>query len=276
MKLRTLATWALALAGVSCNKAEPTAAPQPSATPSASAPAPVASSPPPTPPAPPSAPDTIATSGGDLKITPLNHATLLLEWKGKAIYADPAPAAKYDNLPKADVILVTDIHGDHMSPPTIASLRQAKTTVVVPPAVQPSLPPEGIVVVKNGETKQVDGISVQAIPMYNLTRGPSEGKLYHDKGRGNGYVLTLGATRVYLSGDTECTPEMKALKNIDVAFVCMNLPYTMPPSEAAECVAAFHPKIVYPYHYRGSNLDEFKSALSDSKGTEIRIRNWYP
>jgi L-ascorbate metabolism protein UlaG (beta-lactamase superfamily) len=274
MKLRTLATWALALLGVSCSKTEPTAAPKASAAPSASAPAPVASAPPT--PSPPSAPDTIATSGGDLKITPLNHATLLFEWGGKAIYADPAPAAKYDKLPKADVILVTDIHGDHMSLPTIASLRKPETTIVVPPAVASNLPSERLVVVKNGETKQVGAFSVQGVPMYNLTRGPDAGLLFHDKGRGNGYVLTFGATRVYLSGDTECTPEMKALKNIDVAFVCMNLPYTMPPSEAAECVAAFHPKIVYPYHYRGSNLEEFKSALSDTKGTEIRIRNWYP
>jgi L-ascorbate metabolism protein UlaG (beta-lactamase superfamily) len=163
-----------------------------------------------------------------------------------------------------------------MSPPTVASLRKPDTNIVVPPAVQPNLPPEGIVVVKNGETKEVGGFSVEGVPMYNLQRGPSAGQLYHDKGRGNGYVLTFGATRVYLSGDTECTPEMKALKNIDVAFVCMNLPYTMPPSEAAECVKAFHPTIVYPYHYRGSSLDEFKSALGDTKGTAVRIRNWYP
>ena len=110
--------------------------------------------------------------------------------------------------------------------------------------------------------------------MYNLQRGPSPGQLFHDKGRGNGYVVTLGGKRLYIAGDTECTPEMKALKDIDVAFVPMNLPYTMPPSEAAECVKAFKPKIVYPYHYRGQNLDEFASALKGS-GVDVRIRDWY-
>jgi L-ascorbate metabolism protein UlaG (beta-lactamase superfamily) len=253
MKLRILALWTFAVMGASCKKTDPTPTTA----------APVAS-------------DTIATSKGDLKITPLNHATLLLEWNGKAIYADPVPAAKYDKLPKADVILVTDIHGDHMSPPTVASLRKPETVVVAPPAVASNLPPEGLVVLKNDEIKQVAGFSVEGVPMYNLQRGPAPGQLYHDKGRGNGYLLTLGATRVYLSGDTECTPEMKALRSIDVAFVCMNLPYTMPPAEAAECVKAFHPKVVYPYHYRGSNLDDFKSALAAEKDIEVRTRNWYP
>jgi L-ascorbate metabolism protein UlaG (beta-lactamase superfamily) len=110
--------------------------------------------------------------------------------------------------------------------------------------------------------------------MYNLKRGPSAGKLFHDKGRGNGYILTYGGKRFYFSGDTEGIPEMRALKNIDVAFVCMNLPYTMPPDEAAEAVRAFHPKIVYPYHYRGSDLSVFEKALAGS-GIEVRILDWY-
>jgi len=111
--------------------------------------------------------------------------------------------------------------------------------------------------------------------MYNLQRGPSAGKLYHDKGRGNGYVLTFGDKRWYVSGDTECTAEMRALKNIDVAFVCMNLPYTMPPSEAAQCVRAFHPKVVFPYHFRNSDPKEFQSLLADEKGIDVRVRPWY-
>jgi L-ascorbate metabolism protein UlaG (beta-lactamase superfamily) len=130
-------------------------------------------------------------------------------------------------------------------------------------------------VIKNGQSKDLMGINVEAIPMYNLTRGPQPGSVFHDKGRGNGYVLTLGDKRVYISGDTECTPEMKALKNIDVAFVCMNVPYTMTTTEAAACVKAFQPKIVYPYHFRGSNLDEFKTAMADQKNVEVRVRNWY-
>jgi L-ascorbate metabolism protein UlaG (beta-lactamase superfamily) len=271
MELRILATWALVLFGASCNKSESSAAPKASSTPVVTT-APSASA------APSSAraSDAIPTSKGDLKITPIQHATMLFEWTGKAIYVDPAPPANFDGLPKADVILITDLHGDHLSPPTVASLRKADAIVVAPPAVAASLPPDGLVVLKNGETKQVAGFSVEGIPMYNLERGPSPGKFYHDKGRGNGYVLTLGDKRVYISGDTECTREMKSLKSIDVAFVCMNLPYTMTPSEAAACVKAFRPKIVYPYHYRGSNLDEFKSALADQKDIEVRIRNWYP
>ena len=125
-----------------------------------------------------------------------------------------------------------------------------------------------------GDTRTVAGVALEAVPMYNLVRGPSAGQFFHTKGRGNGYIVTLGGTRIYLAGDTECTPEMKALKNIDVAFVPMNLPYTMTPAEAAACVATFKPGIVYPYHYRGSNLQEFKDALAGT-GIEVRIRDWY-
>jgi L-ascorbate metabolism protein UlaG (beta-lactamase superfamily) len=121
----------------------------------------------------------------------------------------------------------------------------------------------------------VAGIEVEGVPMYNLTRGPQPGTLFHDKGRGNGYVLTLGDKRLYISGDTECIPEMKALRSIDVAFVSMNLPYTMPPGEAAECAKAFRPKVVYPYHFRGQNPQEFADALQGTPGVEVRIRTWY-
>ena len=116
---------------------------------------------------------------------------------------------------------------------------------------------------------------IEAIPAYNIKRGPAPGKLFHDKRRGNGYVLTYGGKRFYFSGDTEGVPEMRALKNIDVAFVCMNLPYTMPPEEAADAVKAFHPKIVIPYHYRGSDLTVFQKAL-EGTGIEVRLLEWYP
>jgi L-ascorbate metabolism protein UlaG (beta-lactamase superfamily) len=130
-------------------------------------------------------------------------------------------------------------------------------------------------IITNGEKKNIGGIQFEALPMYNLVRGPSAGKFFHDKGRGNGYVLTRGGKRLYFSGDTEAVPEMKALKNIDVAFITMNLPYTMPPEEAAEEVKAFKPKIVYPYHYRDSDLNVFTNALKEEKGIEVRLRNWY-
>jgi L-ascorbate metabolism protein UlaG (beta-lactamase superfamily) len=217
-------------------------------------------------------PDTIPTTDGALKITPIQHASLMLEFKNKVIYVDPSQG-DYSGLPKADVILITDIHGDHMDTGKVKELRKGSTVIITPAAVAKTV--TEATVINNGDNKAIAGIQVEAVPMYNLVRGPSQGKLFHDKGRGNGYVLTLGGKRVYISGDTECIPEMKALKSIDVAFVCMNLPYTMTPQEAAECVRAFKPKIVYPYHYRDSDLNAFTNALRSEKGVEVRLRKWY-
>ncbi len=216
---------------------------------------------------------TFQTSAGDVKITPLYHASTLIEAGGKTIYLDPAKPAKLDSTPKADLILVTDIHQDHMDPASEAAVTKSGTEIFAPPAVVATITTAKPI--SNGETKTWQGWTIEAIPAYNLTRGPSAGKLYHDKGRGNGYVLTYGGKRFYFSGDTEGVPEMRALKNIDVAFVCMNLPYTMPPNEAAEAVKAFHPKIVIPYHYRGSDLSVFKKGL-EGTGIEIRTLEWYP
>lgn len=220
--------------------------------------------------------DVVKTSKGDIDITPIHHATLLLSFAGKNFYIDPTKDSTFEGMPKADVIVITDIHADHMDPAGIAAIRQGGTTIVAPPAVAGSMamPPE-VVVLKNGEARDVGGVGIEAVPMYNLKRGPSEGKLFHDKGRGNGYVFTFGDKRIYVSGDTECTPEMRALKKIDVAFVCMNLPYTMAPEEAAECVRDFRPKVVIPYHHRGSNLEAFKSGIPANAGIEVRIRTWY-
>ena len=150
--------------------------------------------------------------------------------------------------------------------------RKAGTTVIIPGAASGDVP-DGTVM-KNGETKKIGAWTIEAIPMYNLKRGPSPGKLYHDKGRGNGYIVTYGGLRIYLAGDTEGIPEMRALKNIDVAFVPMILPYTMPPDEAADAVKAFHPKIVYPYHHGKSDLKVFENGLKGT-GVDVRIRNWY-
>ena len=216
---------------------------------------------------------TFPTSAGPVKITPLYHASTLIEAGGTTIYLDPAKPAKLSGLPKADLILVTDIHGDHMDPDAIKAISQADTNIFAPPAVVQTVP--SAKPLANGETKTWQGWTIEAIPAYNLKRGPATGKLFHDKGRGNGYVLTFGGQRFYFSGDTEGVPEMRALKNIDVAFVCMNLPYTMPPDEAADAVKAFHPKVVIPYHYRGSDLAVFQKAL-DGTGIEVRLREWYP
>jgi L-ascorbate metabolism protein UlaG (beta-lactamase superfamily) len=213
------------------------------------------------------------TSAGPVKITPLYHASTLIEAGGKVIYLDPATPAKLSGLPKADLILITHIHGDHMDPDSIKQISKPGTEILAPASVV-----ETVTAAKpmaNGETKTWHEWTIEAVPAYNLKRGPQPGQLFHPKGRDNGYVLTYGGKRFYFSADTEGVPEMRALKNIDVAFVCMNLPYTMPPDEAADAVKAFHPKIVIPYHYRGSDLAVFQKALQGT-GIEVRLLEWYP
>lgn len=220
-----------------------------------------------------STPESTTLTDGDITITPIMHASLQIEYGGKVIHVDPTSPGDYSKAKQADLILVTDIHPDHLDPAAITRIRKAEAPVVVPAVAVPKV--DNATVIANGENKTVAGIQIEAVPMYNLQRGPEPGQLFHTKGRGNGYILTLGTKRVYIAGDTECTPEMRALKNIDIAFIPMNLPYTMPPSEAAECVKAFKPKVVYPYHYRGQNPEEFKSALAGEK-IEVRLINWYP
>jgi len=218
------------------------------------------------------APEEFRTAAGPLQLTPIQHASLMIQAGGKILYVDPAQG-KYDGMPPADYILITDIHFDHMAPAIVDQLRKPGTVILAPKAVAATV--KGCTVISNGETRTMGDFKVEAIPMYNLKPAP-DGALYHEKGRGNGYVLTYGGKRFYFSGDTEGIPEMKALKNIDVAFVCMNLPYTMSPAAAAEAVKAFRPAIVYPYHYRGGGVDpkDFVKAL-EGAGIEVRLRNWY-
>jgi len=212
------------------------------------------------------------TSAGMVKITPIQHASLMIEAGGKVVHLDPWSSGNYEGLPPADLILITDIHGDHLDPKILAKLEKPGATILAPAAVAETV--KNAEILRNGESKVVGAFTIEAVPMYNLKRGPAPGKFFHDKGRGNGYILTYGGKRFYFSGDTENIPEMRALKNIDVAFVCMNLPYTMPPDEAAEAVRAFHPKIVYPYHYRGSDLSVFQRALAGT-GIDVRLVDWY-
>jgi L-ascorbate metabolism protein UlaG (beta-lactamase superfamily) len=207
-----------------------------------------------------------------VSITPIRHASLMLQANGKVIHVDPWSQGNYDGLPPADLILITDIHGDHMDPKAIEKVRKPGTQIVAPAEVAKTV--RDAQVLKNGEKKTFAGFLIEAIPMYNITRGPGEGKVFHEKGRGNGYVITAGDTRIYIAGDTEGMPEMRALKNIDVAFVPMNLPYTMPPEEAADAVKAFKPRVVYPYHYRGSDTKAFAKALAGT-GIDVRLLDWY-
>lgn len=221
--------------------------------------------------------DSIDTAKGPLTIHPVQHASFGLKWDGKLLLNDPVGGAdKYKDLGAPNLILLTDVHGDHVHVPTLEGLAQADTQFVAPPAVVAMLPDAlkaKAITLANGQTTNLLGITVEALPAYNLT---PERFQYHAKGRGNGYLLSVGGKRVYISGDTEDIPEMKALKEIDLAFLCMNLPYTMTVDQAASAIKTFQPKVVYPYHYRGSDLEKLKSLLVGASNVELRIRDWYP
>lgn len=220
--------------------------------------------------------DRIVTTDAELIVHPVNHATFVLGWKGLIIYVDPVGGAeRFKELPAPDLILLTDLHSDHLHLETLKALASENTQVVAPSATIKRLPEPLRTWSKrldNGESKTLLGLGVEAIPAYNLAEDRQK---YHAKGRGNGYVLSQGETRVYISGDTEDTPEMRALRNIHVAFLCMNLPYTMTVDQAAAAVRAFRPKIVYPYHYRGSDLEKFKELVGTDAGVDVRLRDWY-
>jgi len=227
-------------------------------------------------------PDEVATSKGTLTIQPLVHASFVLELKDLTIYVDPTGGAKnYTGIKQPDLILVTDIHGDHFDPATLSAVRTGKTVIVVPKAVADKIPDSmktKVVIMNNGDKSTQSGIGITAIPMYNLPESPTA---MHTKGRGNGYVLAIGGKNLYISGDTQGIPEMRALKNIDIAFVCMNLPYTMTVDEAADAVLAFKPRTVYPYHYRGqgglSDVNAFKTKVNaGDKNINVVLKNWYP
>ena len=216
---------------------------------------------------------TFQTGHNPVKITPIYHASLLIEEGNKAIFIDPAQPGNFSGLPPADLILITDIHEGHMDPGAIAEVGTPGTEIIAPPAVVKTITRAHALA--NGEITTMFGWNIMAIPMYNIKRGPAPGELYHPKGRGNGYVLTYGGVSFYISGDTEGIPEMRALKGIDVAFVCMSLPCTMSPGEAAGAVKAFRPAVVFPYDYRGSDPAVF---ARDMRGTGITVRllDWYP
>lgn len=213
-----------------------------------------------------------ATQAGPMKMTVIRHASLMLEAGGQVIHVDPWSQGNYAGLPQADIILLTDTHGDHLDAKALAVVRKGGTQVVAPEAAARQV--QGSRVMKNGESLKIGPFQVEALPMYNVKRGPAEGKVFHEKGRGNAYIVTYGGFRLYIAGDTEGIPEMKAQKNIDAVLIPMNLPYTMPPEEAAEAVQAFHPKVAIPYHYRGSDLAVFQKALAGS-GVEVKLLDWY-
>lgn len=216
-------------------------------------------------------PDTLSTSAGDVTIQPLNHATLVLSQGSHVLYIDPAKV-DFSGQKSPTGILITHAHGDHFDPDNLSKIA-GKAPIIVTAEVMGKLP-EALkaqaTVLKNGDSGTIDGIPVMAVPAYNTS--PDKLK-FHPKGDGNGYVLSFGDKKIYVAGDTENTPEMAALTGIDVAFLPMNQPYTMTPEQAADAVKAFKPKVVYPYHYKGTDTQKFADLVGNA--AEVRLRDWY-
>lgn len=215
--------------------------------------------------------DLFKTDAGDLKITFIGHGTLMFEFNETTIHIDPVGRyADYSALQKADLILITHHHGDHLDAKAIGQIVKKGTKIFCNElSLQKAT---GAEVLKNGNKAKYKGIDIETIPAYNLVHKRDNGQPFHPKGEGNGYVLTIGNKKFYIAGDTENIPEMKELKNIDVAFLPMNLPYTMTPQMVADAVNMFHPKVLYPYHYGDTNINELISLMKDIKDCEIRIR----
>jgi L-ascorbate metabolism protein UlaG (beta-lactamase superfamily) len=219
----------------------------------------------------------LATSVGDVMVRPVYHGTVTIEHGDTMIWVDPWSKATLPATPDADIVLITDIHEDHLDKDAIARVATADTVTVAPKAVADRMLERPVQhVLANGENVTIGDVTITAVPMYNNVRGPEPGKLFHDKGRGNGYLVAIGGKTIYLAGDTECVDEIKALTNVDLAFVPMNLPYTMPPEEAAECVKAFKPAQVVPYHYSGSDPKVFEGALAGVEGVQVILIDAYP
>ena len=215
--------------------------------------------------------DIFQTSEGDLKITFLGHGTLMFQFKGKIIHIDPVGRqADYSKLPKADLIFITHEHGDHLDAKVVATIRKESTDLILTETC--SLQIKDGTIMGNGDSGTLQGIKVEAVPAYNIKNMRGPGAPFHPKGQGNGYILTFGNKRVYVAGDTENTPEMKALRGIDIAFLPMNLPYTMSPEMVADAALAFQPKILYPYHYGKTDTSQLVKLLKDVEGVEVRIR----
>lgn len=215
--------------------------------------------------------DIIPTSSGDLKITFLGHGSLMMDFAGLNISVDPfSRVADYSQLPSADLILITHEHQDHMDLQALASVRSENSVLVLTETCTKEV--EGGIVMHNGDERIVSGLRIEAVPAYNLVHKRDNGQPFHPKGIGNGYILTFGDKRVYIAADTENTPEMKALRDIDIAFLPMNLPYTMTPEMVADAAKAFQPRILYPYHYGNTDTSKLDGLLRDEQGIEMRIR----
>ena len=223
----------------------------------------------------------IKTKDGTVTITPILHASMVLEWNGTTVFIDPyGGAERYSDFKAPDYVIITHAHGDHLNKETLEGLNLENVDMIAPQSVVDQLGPipmKRISKLDNGQDTDKDGMNIMAVPMYNL---PDDETSRHKPGWGNGYVITIGGKRIYISGDTEDIEEMRALENIDYAFVCMNLPYTMTVEQAADAVLEFKPKVVYPFHYRGqdgfSDVEKFKELVAVEKSVEVRLLDWYP
>jgi len=215
--------------------------------------------------------DTIKTEKNDLEITFIAHATLIFNYQEKTIHVDPVGRyADYSKMPKADLILITHEHGDHFDLDALNHITKEDTKIVTTKICEKKL--DNVIVMKNGDSKTVLGLKIKAIPAYNIVHKRENGEPYHPRGRGNGYIIKFADKNVYIAGDTENTPEMKKLKDIDIAFLPMNVPYTMTPEMVADAALAFKPKVLYPYHYSRTDPNEIVKLLKDQKDIEVRIR----
>lgn len=215
--------------------------------------------------------DFFEADGGRLMITFVGHGTLMIIYDGQVIHVDPVSReADYAAMPKADLVLITHEHGDHLDTEALAQIKKESTVIVLNENSAAKIG-EGLVM-KNGETKEVQGLKIEAVPAYNIVHKRDSGEPFHPEGNGNGYVVAFGGLRVYIAGDTENIPEMKELREIDIAFLPMNLPYTMTPEMVAEAALVFRPKILYPYHYGNTEVQRLVELLRDEKEIEVRIR----
>lgn len=216
--------------------------------------------------------DVIKTSADDLKITFIGHGTLMFTFGTQIVHVDPfTKVADYEKLPKADVVLITHEHYDHLDLKALALVRTEKTKVVLTEACSKQV--KNGIIMKNGDVQTINGLNIEATPAYNIVHKRNNGQPFHGKGMGNGYIITFGDKRVYVAGDTENIPEMKSLKEIDCAFLPMNLPYTMTPEMVVDAAKAFQPKILYPYHFGDTDTSKLLKLLQDQKNIEVRIRN---
>jgi L-ascorbate metabolism protein UlaG (beta-lactamase superfamily) len=212
-------------------------------------------------------------SGKTVKFHALVHASIRIEYNGKEIEIDPVrklgnKTIDYAAMPKADFVFVTHEHGDHFDKEAIKILSREGTQLIMNKRCADMYGPCGVLA--NGQSAQFGDISVDAVPAYNISEGRTQ---FHPKGRDNGYILTIDGLRIYIAGDTEDIPEMKDVKNIDIAFLPCNQPYTMTTEQLVRAAKVIKPKVLFPYHYGQTDVSGIASQMKGT-GIDVRIRHY--